>query len=32
MNDFDQAGRFEVKANPQAHLAWLFPRAARVMR
>jgi hypothetical protein len=32
MNDFDQAGRFEVKGYPQAHLAWLFPRAARVMR
>jgi hypothetical protein len=32
MNDFDQAGRFEVKGNPQAHIGWLFPRASRVMR
>jgi hypothetical protein len=31
MNDFDQAARFEVKVDPQAHIAWLFPRASRVM-
>ncbi len=27
MNDFDQAGRFEVKGSPDAHLAWMFPGA-----
>ena len=32
MNDFDQAGRFEVKGNPRAHVGWLFPRASGVMR
>src|SRR5580704_16246821 len=32
MNDFDQGGRFEVKNNPDAHLAWLFPGAYMVMR
>jgi len=32
MNDFDQGSRFHVKNSPQAHLEWLFPRTARVMR
>ncbi len=27
MNDFDQAGRFQVKGSPEAHFGWLFPRA-----
>jgi hypothetical protein len=31
MNDFDQAGRFQLKSYPQAHLDWLFPITARVM-
>jgi hypothetical protein len=32
MNDFDQASRFQVKTYPEAHLNWLFPRTAQVMR
>ena len=32
MNDFDQGSRFQVKNFPDAHLEWLFPRTARVMR
>jgi hypothetical protein len=32
MNDFDQASRFQVKRYPDAHLEWLFPRTAQVMR
>jgi hypothetical protein len=32
MNDFDQASRFQVKTYPEAHLAWLFPRTAQLMR
>ncbi len=32
MNDFDQASRFQLKSYPDAHLDWLFPRAAKVMR
>ena len=31
MNDFDQGGRYQVKNNPKAHLAWLFPRTWKVM-
>ncbi len=32
MNDYDQGSRFQVKGNADAHLAWLFPKAWKVMR
>src|SRR3954466_1203370 len=32
MNDYDQGGRYEVKAEPDGHAAWLFPRATQSMR